>query len=79
VDGNHRGDACECGDQDGNGRVNVLDLIAINLAIFNPALAAPLCDANDDGLCNVGDIVAANHTIYVPESSTCSRQPVPGP
>ena len=78
-DGNGRGDDCECGDQDGNGRVNVSDLIAINLAIFNPALATPLCDANGDGLCNVADIVAANRTIFVPRSSTCARQPVPGP
>jgi hypothetical protein len=78
-DSNGRGDDCECGDQDGNGRVNVSDLIAINLAIFNPGLATPLCDANGDGLCNVADIVAANRTIYVPRSSTCARQPVPGP
>jgi hypothetical protein len=78
-DGNGRGDACECGDQDGNGLVNVSDLIAINLAIFNPGLATPLCDANNDGLCDVSDIVATNRTIFVPKSSTCVRQTVPGP
>jgi hypothetical protein len=79
ADGNGRGDVCECGDQDGNGRVNVSDLIAINIAIFNPALVTPLCDTNNDGLCNVIDIIGANRTIYVPKTSICSRQPVPGP
>jgi hypothetical protein len=79
VDSNGRGDLCECGDQNGDGRVNVTDLIAINAAIFDPALVTPLCDANNDGLCNVSDIVAANRTIFAPKSSICARQPVPGP
>jgi hypothetical protein len=79
TDQNERGDACECGDQDGNGRVNVADLIAINAAIFNPALVTALCDANNDGRCTVVDIVAANRTIFAPKTGTCARQPVPGP
>src|SRR5262249_60828325 len=75
-----RGDACECTDQNGDGRNSVADLVAINTAIFNPALATPLCDGNDDGKCNVNDIVAANVEIFSPgNSSTCARQPVPGP
>jgi spore coat protein A len=80
TDGDGRGDACECGDQNLDGRNDVVDLIEINRAIFNPALATPLCDANGDELCNVADIVAANAEIYSPGStSTCARQPVPGP
>ena len=79
ADRNGRGDVCECSDQNGDGRVTVSDLVAINTAIFNPALAAPLCDGKKDGLCNVNDIIAANRTIFVPKSSTCARQPVPGP
>src|SRR4030095_9646055 len=78
--GNGRGNACECGDQDGDGRVAVSDLLAISTAVFNPALATPLCDANGDGICNVNDIVAANQEIYSPgNTSTCARQPAPGP
>ena len=80
TDGDGRGDPCECGDQTGDGRNDVRDLVAINLAIFNPALATPLCDANGDGACNVNDIIAANVEIFSPTStSTCARQPVPGP
>jgi hypothetical protein len=80
TDGDGRGDRCECGDQDGDGRNTVLDLVAINAAIFQPALATPLCDANGDGQCNVLDVVAANAEIFSPGStSTCAAQPVPGP
>jgi hypothetical protein len=77
---NRRGNACECGDQNGDGRVDVLDLVAINVAIFNPSLRTPLCDANNDDNCSVNDIVAANLEIFSPGStSTCAAQPVPGP
>ena len=79
ADRNGRGDACECGDQDGNARVNVSDLVAINLAIFTPARVTPLCDSNNDQACNVADIVSANRTIFAPKTSTCARQPVAGP
>jgi hypothetical protein len=59
--------------------VDVRDLVAINQAIFDPARATPLCDANNDQLCNVADIVAANRTIFVPKTSVCALQPFPGP
>jgi uncharacterized repeat protein (TIGR01451 family) len=75
-----RGDLCECTDQNGDGRNTVSDLIAINFALFNPASITPLCDGNNDGFCNVSDITAANLEIFSPtNTSTCARQPVPGP
>jgi len=64
----------------GDGRNTVSDLVAINVAIFNPALVTPLCDGNNDGKCDVNDIIAANTEIFSPgNTSTCARQPVPGP
>jgi hypothetical protein len=78
--GTGRGNACRCGDQNGDGRVDVLDLVAINVAIFNPQQVTALCDANNDGLCNVLDVISANREIFSPgHTATCSRQPVPGP
>jgi cysteine-rich repeat protein len=68
-----RGDECECGDQNLDGRVNVQDLVAINAAIFTPSLVQELCDTNLDDLCNVSDIVGANREIFVPGSSVCSH------
>jgi hypothetical protein len=80
TDGDGRGNDCECGDQNGDGRNTVADLVAINLAIFTPALATPLCDANGDRRCDVADIVAARLELFSPGStSICARQPVPGP
>jgi hypothetical protein len=80
TDADGRGDACECTDQNRDGRNTVADLVGINLAIFNPLLASPLCDGNNDGQCNVADIIAGNLEIFSPtNTSTCARQPVPGP
>ena len=66
IDGDGRGNACECTDQNGDGRNTVADLIAINNAIFDPALVTSLCDGNNDGLCNVNDFIAANVEIFSP-------------
>jgi hypothetical protein len=74
TDANGLGNPCECGDQTGDGRVNVQDLVAINLAIFTPGLATPLCDTNADGLCNVQDIVGANLRIFG-QPAHCARNP----
>lgn len=80
TDGDGRGDVCECGDQDGDGRNTVSDLVAINRAIFDPGLVTALCDANGDASCNVVDIVETNVEIFsAGNTSTCARQPVPGP
>jgi len=80
TDGDGRGDACECTDENGDGRNTTADVVAINAAIFNPALATPLCDGNDDGRCDVKDLVAAVEEIFSYSSSaTCASYPAPGP
>ena len=58
--------------------MNVVDLVSINLAIFGAVQVSPLCDANNDGLCNVSDIVGANQKIFG-QPAYCSRYPPPGP
>jgi len=76
VDHNGIGDVCECGDQTGNGIVNVADIVAINAAIFGRIPVSPLCDTNDDGKCDVRDIVGASDKIFgMP--AYCSRYPPP--
>jgi len=78
IDSDHNGigDPCECGDQTGNGHVDVHDLIAIHQAIYDPSLVTPLCDANFDGLCTVADIVAANAKIFG-APAYCAAYPAP--
>jgi len=78
TDGNGRGDLCECGDQTGDAYVTVDDLVAINMAIFNPDLATPLCDTNDDDQCNVSDIIGANLRIFG-QPAYCAKYPRPAP
>jgi hypothetical protein len=91
VDCNGRGNACECGDQDGDGSVDVSDIVAIRNRLFTPPplpdLCGPgidepcsLCDANGDNVCDVTDMTAVNNEIFsVGATSTCARQPAPGP
>lgn len=74
TDGNGIGDVCECGDANGDGRVDVLDLIAISRAIFDPELATPLCDSNYDGLCRISDVIGAYRKLFG-EPAYCSRYP----
>jgi hypothetical protein len=76
ADGNGIGDECECGDQNGDGTVDVSDLLAINAAIFDPSLATPLCDTNDDDLCDVQDIIGANAKLFG-APAYCARYPAP--
>ncbi len=76
ADGDDRGDACECGDQTGDGFVNVADILAINRALFGLEPVSPLCDANHDGLCNVADILAVNAHIFG-APTFCSAFPAP--
>jgi hypothetical protein len=75
-DVNGIGNACECGDQNGDGTVNVQDIVAISAAIFDPAKITPLCDTNNDGACNVSDIIGANRKIFG-QPAYCSRDPLP--
>jgi hypothetical protein len=76
IDRNRIGDACECGDQNGDGRVDVADIVAINQAIFRPSLATPLCDTNQDRACDVRDIAGVNLKVFG-KPAYCSRWPKP--
>jgi len=76
-DGNGIGDGCECGDQNGDHRVDVRDLIAINQAIFDPSRRTALCDTDFDGDCDVGDILGVRHRIFG-GAAHCGRNPPPG-
>lgn len=77
TNGDGRGDDCQCGDADGNGFVNVSDIVAINYQIFNPP-PSPLCDANNSNTCNVSDLIAVNTAIFSGTATnlTCARHPV---
>ncbi len=75
-DGNGIGNACECGDQNGDGRVDIVDILAIVSAIFGQETASPLCDTNEDALCNVSDILGVNAKIFG-APAYCAEYPSP--
>jgi hypothetical protein len=72
------GDACECGDQNGDGTVNSMDLVDMQRSILGFVQVSPLCDANGDGLCTVSDIMAASQKMFG-RPAYCSRYPPPNP
>jgi hypothetical protein len=50
------GDACQCGDVDGNGRVDLIDAIVVYTTIQNGfEVPSPLCDVDGDGRCTILD------------------------
>ncbi len=76
TDGNGIGDACECGDQNGDGTINISDILAINNVVFEIEPASALCDANDDGACNIGDILGVNARLFG-APTFCQQSPAP--
>ncbi len=50
------------------------DILAINDVLFELAAASALCDTNEDGECNVADILGANAKIFGVDAF-CSRYP----
>ena len=52
TDGDGIGDLCECGDLDGNGRVNSLDARIAQRCSVGAFACPDLCDSNGDDRCN---------------------------
>jgi cysteine-rich repeat protein len=88
--GDCRGDECECGDvvgsavnyppgspyRGGNGIVDVSDLVAINVAIFNEldgTKRSTLADTNNDINITVSDVVGLSIELFRPDSSLCRQ------
>lgn len=67
------GDACQCGDVSGDGRVTLGDAIAITRAKLVPPTASlvqpALCDVNGDGACSLVDAVVLRRALLVPATA----------
>ncbi len=74
------GDACQCGDVDGSGIVDVDDAVTLLLPIqsgntTHPALSNPLCDVDEDRLCTLADVNRLLDLLVVsgsPAPQTCA-------
>ena len=76
ANGNGIGDMCECGDQSGDGFMDMIDIFAIAAAIFDASADTPLCDTNDDDVCDVQDILGVSAKMFGADAY-CSRHPAP--
>ncbi|MCK7510590.1 MAG: dockerin type I domain-containing protein [Desulfobacterales bacterium] len=74
ADSNGIGDACECGDVDGDGRVTIVDALGIRRALLAPraaTLVSPaLCDVTGDGRCTLADAVVVLRSRLLPPGAT---------
>jgi hypothetical protein len=71
------GDDCQCGDANGNGLVDVSDIVAAQQMIAGKAEVSPLCDANGSGSCEASDVEAINSAIFGSCFPVCGRYPRP--
>ncbi len=71
------GDACQCGDVSGNGRVTTADATLITRSLLVPptaTLARPdLCDVNGNGACTTADAVITTRSLLVPPTTTIQQ------
>jgi len=67
------GDACQCGDVSGDGRVTLGDAVTIQRSLLQPPTAVParpqLCDVNASGSCSLGDAVVIRRALLVPPAA----------
>jgi thrombospondin type 3 repeat protein len=82
TDGDGVGDACQCGDANGDGRVDVSDIVAVSAMLDGRQAPSALCDANLVGAdeqqrCETTDIAAINAAIYGSCFPVCGRYPTP--
>ncbi len=71
------GDACQCGDVNGDGKVTLIDSVIITRSLLVPptaTLANPTrCDANGDGKCNLADATIVRRAQLLPPTASVSQ------
>lgn len=75
------GDACQCGDVSGDGRVTLADAILVQRSTLVPpaaTLAHPeLCDVGGSSACTLGDAVIIRRALLSPPTATIEQHCVP--
>ncbi|MFQ5698730.1 MAG: hypothetical protein ACE5IL_10665 [Myxococcota bacterium] len=69
------GDACECGDQSGDGLVSALDATQIGSCVAGSIACATLCDADHDGACDAGDVTSVQLAVLGQAALRCAAHP----
>jgi hypothetical protein len=70
TDGNGRGDACECGNADGNSSLDIFDALHIAQGTLTPPLVVLVhpraCDSDGSGSCDIFDALAVAQATLTP-------------
>ena len=70
ANGNGRGDLCECGNVNGDARLDIFDALAIALGTLQPPIAElphpRACDVDDNGVCDIFDALAVARATLQP-------------
>jgi hypothetical protein len=76
------GDACQCGDVSGNGRVTTADATLITRSLLVPPTAvltrADLCNVGGNANCTTADAVIVTRALLVPPTATVQQVCTPG-
>jgi hypothetical protein len=73
--GNEVGDACDCGDQTGDGRVDARDVTGMQLCLAGLQACASLCDADQDLVCASADPAAVERFLSGAGRLRCAENP----
>jgi len=75
------GDACQCGDVTGDGRITLSDAVTVQRSLLVPPTASlsrpQLCDVNGSGSCTLSDVVVIRRALLQPP--TQAIQPLCAP
>jgi hypothetical protein len=71
-DGIPAGDACQCGDVDGNGLTNTVDALMIARGEVNGSNPEDKCDVSGDALCNTVDALMIARGEVGPDEMVCA-------
>ena len=76
TNGDGIGDACQCGDANNDGSINLLDVFWVQDIIFAVVPYNDLADTNNDGLANLDDIFGVVDAVFQVAGPICNRYPV---
>lgn len=76
------GDACQCGDLNGDGRVTIADAVVLQRSLLQPPTATParpeLCDVGGSTACGLADAVIIRRALLAPPTAVVTQACVPG-
>jgi hypothetical protein len=75
------GDACQCGDLNGDGRISIADAVVLQRSLLQPPAATParpdLCDVGGSAGCGLPDAIILRRALLSPPTAFITPACVP--